>query len=127
METKFIEATNGFNHGKFMVQRIEEKDWYVRSQLPEYVGAPLLRTVCGWTDDHVIVFDMQTGEGGIFRMRGNAHHDLDKHKIWVCPMFEPFLEWLLATDQPLKDLPPLIELPDAPSAMQGYRREGIER
>jgi hypothetical protein len=44
---------------------------------------------------------------------------------WVCPLFEPFLAWLLAQDlSDLDALPDFAELPDAPGAMFGYRRAG---
>jgi hypothetical protein len=76
----------------------------------------------------MIVFDLQTCERASFRPGGNAKYDLDKHKIWVCPLFEPFLCWLYK--QQLDDftaLPGHIDLADAPFAMAGYRRNGLEQ
>lgn len=60
---------------------------------------------------------------------GYAAADLDRHRVWVCPMFEPFLGWLYGhfnadTEQWYDTLPAVVELPDAPAALQGYRREG---
>lgn len=72
------------------------------------------------------VLDLQTQEGAYFLPRPHdAIHQLQKHKIWVCPLYEPFLEWLFNQDlsQPL---PPLLELPEAPSAIYGYRRNGAD-
>jgi hypothetical protein len=43
--------------------------------------------------------------------------------IWVCPMFEPFLTWLYKQPDPFA-IPAHVDLPDAPFAMQGYRRSG---
>src|SRR5665213_4481996 len=99
MQIKFIEATNidagGFNWGKFMVCRFSEAEWvYPSTILP---NRPLLPEV-GWTKRHVLVCDLQTGEGAIFAPGGLAEADLHKHKIWVCPMFEPFLAWLYRQD-----------------------------
>jgi hypothetical protein len=80
----------------------------------------------GWDSRHIIVFDLQTCEGAAFRPGGNAHYDLDKHQIWVRPLFEPFLEWLYKQPQlnDLTALPDCIDLADAPFAMAGYRRNG---
>jgi hypothetical protein len=88
---------------------------------------PLLRSI-GWDSSHVIVFDLQTCEGASFRPGGNAHFDLEKHKIWVCPMFEPFLCWLYKQQlDDLSALPGCIDLVDAPFALAGYRRNGPEK
>lgn len=124
MDRVFIEATNGFNWGKFMVARFDREDWEYASEVEP--DQRLLRA-CGWAPDlHLLIFDLQTGEGGIFRHGGFARADLDKHKVWVCPMFEPFLSWLYAQKMPqdLGTLPRIIELPDAPSSLHGYRRAG---
>ena len=123
METKFIEVTNNEqNWGKFMLARFTPEEWTRRSAIDP--PASLVRGR-GWTPDHLLVFDLQTGEGAMFRPGGNAHADLDKHRVWVCPMFEPFLEWLY--EQKLDDLdalPAMVNLPDAPFAFAGYRRAG---
>jgi hypothetical protein len=79
----------------------------------------------GWGDEHIWVLDLQTGEGATFRHGGMASADLNKHRIWVCPMFEPFLAWLYQQDlHELDALPAVINLPDAPAAFHGYRRAG---
>jgi hypothetical protein len=126
MKIKFIEATNhpeGFNWGKFMLARFEAEDWAYRSALVD--DHRLLLAGRGWTDNHLMVTDIQTGEGAIFKPGGLAQADLQKHKIWVCPLFEPFLVWLYRQDlSDLDKLPAVVKLPDAPSAYSGYRREG---
>lgn len=126
MKTRIIEASNGFNWGKFMLGRFDS-EWERRPQIDgEASQMPLLRR-CGWDNDHLMVVDLQTGEGAIFRPGGSAAADLNgKHKIWVCPLFEPFLAWLYR--QPLADLdalPDVVQLDDAESAMHGYRRKGM--
>jgi hypothetical protein len=131
MIVKFIEVTNhgeglgGINHGKFAVCRFEEHEWMKKSAIsPEF---PLLAGR-GWTRDHVLVLDIQTGEGAIFKPGGLAEYDLnEKHKIWVCPMYQPFLEWLYKQDlKDLSKLPSLVTFTEeqAPSAFSGYRRKG---
>jgi hypothetical protein len=132
VETKLIEVTQGaergFNWGKFLLGRFDH-EWMHPSAVGEDSRRPLLYQ-CGWTraTGHLWVLDLQTGEGAFFRPGGSAHADLEKHRIWVCPMFEPFLEWLYAQDlSDLRALPPLVELPDAPAALSGYRRPGPSR
>lgn len=125
MRTKFFEVVGTLNWGKFMVADFTGEEWRHRS---EVTGVSLIRYT-GWGSDHRLVIDLQTGEGAVFAVRpgGMPRADLAKHKIWVCPMFEPFLEWLYQQDlDRLDELPQLIELMDAPASMHGYRREGSD-
>jgi hypothetical protein len=140
MITKIIEATHGpdGNWGKFMLMRFDS-EWAYQSQLPTrnlhpieaalFRASPLLSKV-GWSHKHLIVFDLQTGEGAIFYPGGHASYDLNqKHKIWVCPMFEPFLNWLYKQDlSDLTALPSVVTFTheEAEFAMSGYRRKGPE-
>lgn len=126
MNCKIIEATNGFNWGKFALLRFD-REWTTRSEID---GSNLLHGR-GWTGSHVFVMDLQTGEGGMFGPWGYSTADLTKHCIWVCPMFEPFLEWLYKQHPfELENLPPLVNLdPDETaihSALWGFRRPGSE-
>ncbi len=122
MKTKFVEVTNqNRNWGKFLLIRFDSEFEYVSQMQP---GFKLLGSI-GWAPEHLIVFDLQTCEGAAFRPGGSAHHDLEKHRIWVCPMAEPFLEWLYRQDlKDLEKLPGILDLPDAEFAMYGYRRPG---
>ena len=130
METKFIEATQGQNWGKFCLGRFTKEEWD-RTACPPHgqwngseTKTSLLRQR-GWSTDHILVLDIETGEGAFFRPGGFAVADLNKHKIWVCPMFEPFLGWLYQQDlSDLNKLPGLVEIPDVPFEMRGYRRPG---
>jgi len=123
MIVRFIEVTNGpQNWGKFLVAQFDSTEW---RRLSAVDGTSLLSNR-GWTKDHVLVFDLQTGEGALFRHGGHARYDLEKHRIWVCPLFEPFLEWLYKQPDPL-ELPEHVNLPNAPFAMSGHRRLGSER
>lgn len=121
MQTKFIEVTNkSQNWGKFILIRFDH-EWEQKSA---FTGRSLLREV-GWDRDNIILFDLQTGEGARFRPGGLASADLDKHQIWCCPMFEPFLTWLYTQDlSDFSRLPDKLDLPDAEFAMAGYRRKG---
>lgn len=115
--------TNGLNWGKFLLGRLDH-EWQVRSAID--VGKPLLSQL-GWSQstNFLWVLDLQTGEGAYFRVGGHAKVDLRKHKIWVCPMYEPFLTWLYKQDtSDLDRLPAMIELPDAEFDLYGYRRPG---
>lgn len=140
MDTVMIEAVQSKdtarNHGKFLVGRMDKGEWEYRSQVDP--GRPLL-SVCGWPGNFLWVMDLQTGEGIYVQPGGSARADLNRHQVWVCPMFEPFLEWLYAyfkgqfqsIEAGLEDiqaLPALVAL-DCPekSALSGYRRPGPER
>jgi hypothetical protein len=121
MEMHFVEVTNGpQNWGKFLLMRFDS-EWSARSVID---GAPLIASR-GWGPEHLWMLDLQTGEGGCFRVGGSAKYDLDKHRIWVCPMFEPFLAWLYANLRgPLADLPRHVDLPGAEFMLSGHRRLG---
>ena len=98
----------------------------MQSAVPGIGGGPLLGR-CGWGPDHIWVMDVLTGEGACFKPRGLASADLHKHKVWVCPLFEPFLIWLYAQDlTDLDKLPAAVALdPDHNVfALAGYRRKG---
>jgi hypothetical protein len=117
-----IEDPKGPNHGKFCVGRFDAADWAVRSIFDK--NASLIR-LCGWPPNFVWVFDLQTGEAAYVRPGGYARADLQKHRVWVCPMFEPFLEWLYKQDlTDLSKLPSAVALPDAPFSFRGTRRLG---
>ena len=123
MQIKFIEATNNNqNWGKFIIIRFDN-EWEQKSS---FTNRSLLQEV-GWSPDNIIVFDLQTGEGARFRPGGLASADLNKHKIFCCPMFEPFLEWLYKQNlDDFSNLPNSVNLPDAKFEMYGHRREGIK-
>ncbi len=128
MKTKFIEATDAtqFNWGKFMIGRFDPGEWARLSMMPMMGGVRLL-VECGWTGNHLLVLDLETGEGSIFRpsVAAAAACDLgQKHQIWVCPLFEPFLVWLYQQDlNDLDALPGMVNLGNVPTALAGYRRE----
>jgi hypothetical protein len=133
VKTKIIEAVQSREHpgnwGKFLVSALDGE--WARDSKVHPPGARLLNA-CGWSSRHALVHDLQTGEGAFFKLGGYAHADLEKHAIWVCPLFEPFLEWLYeqARDSggqlDLDSLPDVVELPAAEFASQGHRRPGPE-
>lgn len=133
MKTYMFEAQHGpglGNWGKFMVGVLDEGELAYQSQVDP--PARSLLDACGWDTRHrVWVFDLQTGEGCYVKLGGYAHADLEKHRVWVCPLFEPWLAWLY--EQVLEHggdlgcipgLPRLVDLPDAAFAFAGYRRPG---
>jgi len=130
MKTRVVELTDGFNWGKFLVAKFDEAEWSVRSAVD---GQRLLRGR-GWSERHLFILDLQTGEGAIFLPGGQPKADLDKHAVWVCPMFELFLGWLYARPRHWDDLgslPALVELTQEEtrghSALWGYRRPGPDQ
>lgn len=120
MERWFFEATNGLAWGKFMVGRFDAYDWAATSEVDP--GKSLLRAR-GWGPEHHLVLDLQTGQGAVFAVQpgGVAEADVNKARIWVCPLFRPFLQWLYeqGTGQSFYGLPkvvtfPLVEEPQPP-------------
>ena len=124
MKTYVFEArSTGGNWGKFLVG-IHDSEWSWRSEI-DPINMPLLRQI-GWGHNHIWVLDLQTCEGAGFRPGGYAKADLEKHKIWVCPLFEPFLTWLYRQDlDRIDELPQVVEL-EADFEFHGYRRPGPE-
>lgn len=127
MKTRIIEATNGErNWGKFLLGRFDT-EWGVETMVGGNAGTSswnILRSQ-GWDPEHLLVLDLATGEGALFRPGGLAGADLEKHRVWVCPLFEPFLAWLYKQDlSDLDKLPARVNLPDAPFAFRGHRRPG---
>lgn len=123
MDVTFVEATNGpRNWGKFAVCRFTNAEW---SRLSAVDERPLLRSR-GWTRDHVLVIDLQTGEGAIFPSHVHVS-DLEKHGVWVCPMFEPALLAICDGKHDPMQTEALLDFPDAPFSFAGYRRNGPER
>ncbi len=137
MDTVFIEAgqtKSGPNWGKFMIGRFTEEEWARKSETLVDFGSlgvrnHVLLRACGWREDgKLVVVDLQSGDGEIVGPNGSGKADLSKHQVWVCPMFEPMLEWLYTQDlSNLSKLPKRILLPDAEFQMSGYRREGMEQ
>ncbi|MET0698968.1 MAG: hypothetical protein ABWY93_04830 [Mycobacterium sp.] len=137
MKQHFIEASNGPNHGKFLILVYDVDDWDQRTALPGYEHRRLLPSL-GWSRHFLWLLDLQTGEGATFSPGGLARADLQKHRIWVCPLYEPLLEWLYVQHREyvgdrdyglynfewVKGLPSFVELPDAPFDFAGYRRPG---
>ena len=125
MIVKMIEATQGSNWGKFMLARFTPGEWLYPSAV---AGAALLPQI-GTSPRAIWVLDLQTCEGAAFVAYpgGSPKADLDKHRIWVCPLFEPFLTWLYRQDlSDLSALPRLVTLSqhEAPFQFYGYRRSG---
>jgi hypothetical protein len=128
METKLLEATNGpMNWGKFMLGRFTDE-----LEVISAIDSRPLVASRGWRQNHFLMVDLQTGEGSMFKLGGLARADINAHRIWVCPLFEPVLIWLYAryvgldhqVDPWWQTMPVHVDLPDAAFAMQGYRRQG---
>lgn len=126
MKTKIVEAAHSResgNWGKFLIGVPDEAERSRKSAVSS-LPAPLLHQR-GWSRRHIWVLDLETGEGAFFAHGGLAQADLQQHRIWVCPLFEPFLQWLYTQDiTDISALPDVVYLPHAPFSDRGYRRPG---
>jgi len=130
VDLKFVEAgqseTRSFNWGKFAVGRPTNQEWAEPIRFPGCGSFASLLESQGWTQQHIFVFDLSTGEGAMFYPYGLVSANINQHRIWACPLFEPFLEWLYAfirrnTDIWWNELPRTVVLPDAPAQIYGIR------
>lgn len=127
MRSKIIEVCQPtpVNWGKFMIAEFDENE---TSYISVITKSPLLPAIGYWGEENkwLWLLDLQTGEGALFPVssKGNAKYQLDKHKIWVCLLYEPLLEWLYQNYKgDIDEIPSYIEI-DAPAGLYGYRRSG---
>jgi hypothetical protein len=126
--TKIIEVTQGseFNWGKFMLGQFDV-EWLRHSKLPGNDLAMPLLAQRGWSPRHMVVLDLETGEGAFFTMSHPRWQLDNKHQVWVCPMMGPFLDWLGEQSfETVEDLPDYVTLDTDESAMAGYRRGRLD-
>lgn len=129
MRTKFFEAISAQgNWGKFMLGQFDAEEIAAQSEIPteDGFGAGSMIQGRGWAPGkHWFVMDLQTGEGAYFSLGGYAEYDLsEKHNIWVCPLFPPFLTWLYArynAGEDLWELPRVVRFEDVPLRLSGDR------
>jgi hypothetical protein len=58
-------------------------------------------------------------------VQGGSLTNANSTLSWVCPLFEPFLEWLYQQDLTrIEELPSHVDLPEAEFQLHGYRRPG---
>jgi hypothetical protein len=128
VRTKIIEAVSPQgNFGKFLLG-VPDEEW---SRLSEVEPSRFVLGLHGWTRKHVLIVDLATGEGAFFLHGGLASADLRKKRVWVCPLFEPLLEWFHQQQLPmtvnglldLSGLPNIVHL-DHPLEFRGCRRSG---
>lgn len=132
MRRQFIEVSDDMNWGKMELQQLEPSDMEVMSLVK--AGAPLLTAIETQRRSsadplkQVRIWDLQTGEGAVFTpARGeDPKAQLDQHRVWVCPLFLPFVRWLFRQDcTDITALPRLVEFPEGDVChLQGYRRGG---
>jgi hypothetical protein len=114
VKTRVVEARGGVSWGHFLIARFTD-EWGYRSRLDTESRMTLLRQL-GWAYQHLLVVDLSTGEGAVFRHGGCAAADLKrKHPLYVTPLFAPFLAWLYQQDvADLDALPDVVAL-DVPA------------
>lgn len=87
MDIHFYEVTNGPNWGKLAVGTFERHEW----EYVSHVAAEPLLARLGHGPSTRLFLDLATGEGALFDCSQGLLPQLARHKIWVCPMFEPGL------------------------------------
>lgn len=118
MITKIIEGSDGGAYGKWLVGQLDEHERARTTSLPGYEGSHSIWTFggarkLGAHPGAVLVLDLQTGQGGVFipGPSSSPDADLDKAKIWVCPLFRDFFRWLYTQDMAdVTQLPDFIDL-----------------
>jgi hypothetical protein len=97
MLSKIIEVSDQANWGKMLVQEFDEAELARKSSVGDgetVLGATAARRstfATGDPRDLRLVIDLQTHEGALFDLTTCApERDLDRHQIWVCPLFLPF-------------------------------------
>ena len=103
--TRFVEVTDGFAYGKFMVCRLDAAELATKTAMPDADGERLL-TYGGrrrFNERTTLVVDLQIGSGFAWPLENGPigfHHYLH-HKLLpaevrrvVCPLYLPFVLWL---------------------------------
>jgi hypothetical protein len=127
METIYIEATSKRTgpgqYFTFAVSQFTDLERQRRSQITKTTLLPMLMT--NYQILHIL--DMQTGEGAIFRFRGDPEGDRLRHQIKTSPIFPDFLAWLYQQDvSTLSTLPRIVDLdrPQLAERDSRYLRKG---
>jgi len=109
MHTRFVEVTDGFAYGKFLVCRMTSEELSTWSAMPEAPEGQRLLTYGGrrrFNERTTLVLDLQLGTGyawplenGVIGMQHyiSKHYEADfgpKFAWMVCPMYLPFVLWL---------------------------------
>lgn len=134
MLSKMVEVSDQVNWAKLMVSQFDNDELAYKSRV-DTEAKSLLEAVAarrkeywGEAQQKRLVVDLQTDEGAWFlpHPERDPKVDLDRHQIWVCPLFYPFLQWLYRTNPVhVSGIPDVVELdPDDVIKFQGYRRPG---
>jgi len=126
MRLYLFEASSGWakNYGTFAVGRLGSEE--LRQESAYYPGSSALGQR-KYDERKLWAMDMVTCEGAAFDPKADLVSQLERHQIWVCVLYEPFLRWLGQQDlRDLSILPRKVDLPDVPPALVGYRRTGPE-
>lgn len=118
MITKIIEGSDGALYGKWLVGQLDQIELGATTALPGFEGTQRIWTFGGARKFGAhpgarLVLDLQTSQGGVFipDSKSSADADLDKSKLWVCPLFRQFFCWLYQQDvSDVSALPSFIDL-----------------
>ena len=106
MITRFVEVTDGFAYGKFMVCRMDGAELSTETAMPEAMSGQRLLTYAGrrrFNERTTLVIDLQIGSGYAWPLENGEigfHHYLHNKlppaevRRTVCPLYLPFVLWL---------------------------------
>ena len=122
MITHFVEVTDGFAYGKFLVCRMTGEELSTWSAMPEAPEGQRLLTYGGrrrFNERTTLVIDLQLGTGlawplsdGLIGMRHYTREHFDRDLApHVCPMYLPFVLWLYEQGKWARGAGDITEIP----------------
>lgn len=124
MKTKVIEVEEpvpGF-WCKFMIGVFTD-EWGHRPVVdaPEYEATSLLRQL-GWSRDHYLILDLESGQGAIFHRGSHPEWDERTKGLSRNPMLVPLWKWLQTQDlDRIQDFPDKVTL-EGPMSRERQKR-----
>lgn len=104
MNYRFVEVTDGFAYGKFLVGRLTPEELSTETAMPGAEAHQPLFTYSGrryFNHRTTLVIDLQRGTAAAWPLENGAigfeHYYLGKLKgldALVCPLYMPFVMWL---------------------------------
>lgn len=123
MITRFVEVTDGWMYGKFLVCRMDAEELATPSEMPDARHGERLLVHGGrrrFNDHSTLVIDLQLGTAAAWPLQGLMEAYESEH-LWhlhVCPMYRPFVRWLYEQGRwamgagDITEIPRYLEVPN---------------